>query len=112
MKKALAELFTVQEKGLFPSPKEISLNCSCPDWAYMCKHIAAVLYGVGARLDENPELFFVLRNVNIDQLVSKAIAENTETLLKKSAKKSKRVIENDDIADMFGIDMDIPDEKS
>lgn len=109
--KALAELFTVQGKGLFPTPGEISFNCSCPDWANMCKHIAAVLYGVGARLDENPELFFSLRNVNIDQLVSKAIAQNTETLLKKSGKKSKRVIENDDISAMFGIDMDIPDEK-
>jgi len=110
--KTLAELFTVQGKGLFPAPKEISLNCSCPDWANMCKHVAAVLYGVGARLDENPELFFSLRNVNIDQLVSKAIAQNTEALLKKSDKKSKRVIENDDISAMFGIDMDIADKKS
>jgi len=110
--KALAELFTVQGKGLFPAPREISFNCSCPDWANMCKHVAAVLYGIGARLDENPELFFSLRNVNIDQLVSKAIAQNTETLLKKSDKKSKRVIENDDISAMFGINMDIPDKKT
>ena len=86
--------------------EEISLNCSCPDWANMCKHVAAVLYGVGARLDENPTLFFVLRKVNIDELVSKAISQKTETLLKKSGRKSSRVIVNDDISAMFGIDME------
>lgn len=109
--KVLAELFTVQGRGLFPAPSEISLNCNCPDWATMCKHVAAVLYGVGVRLDENPELFFSLRSVNIDELVSKAIAQNTETLLKKSDKKSKRIIKNDDISAMFGIDMDAQEEK-
>ncbi|MFM0150661.1 SWIM zinc finger family protein, partial [Paraburkholderia sp. RL18-085-BIA-A] len=49
--------------GLFPVPKEIRFSCSCPDWASMCKHIAAVLYGVGARLDQQPELLFALRRV-------------------------------------------------
>lgn len=109
--KGLAELFTAQGKGLFPAPKEISLKCSCPDWATMCKHVAAVLYGVGARLDENPALFFVLRNVNIDELVSKAIAQKSETLLKKSVRKSGRVIDNDDISAMFGIEMESENEK-
>ncbi len=104
--KGLADLFTAHGKGLFPAPKEISLNCSCPDWATMCKHVAAVLYGVGARLDVNPALFFVLRNVNIDELVSKAIAQKSETLLKKSGRKSGRVIADDDISGMFGIDME------
>ena len=47
--------------GLFPAPKEIKLSCSCPDWATMCKHVAAVFYGIGARVDERPELFFTLR---------------------------------------------------
>lgn len=109
--KALAELFTAQGKGLFPTPKEISLNCSCPDWATMCKHVAAVLYGVGARLDENPTLFFILRNVNIDELVAKAIVQKSETLLKKSGRKSGRVIDNDDISAMFGIEMETENEK-
>ena len=58
--KDLAELFTTKGRGLFPSPDEITLNCSCPDWAVMCKHVAAVLYGVGARLDKEPELFLHL----------------------------------------------------
>jgi len=110
--KALGELFTVQGKGLFPSPKEIYLNCSCPDWANMCKHVAAVLYGVGARLDENPALFFVLRNVNIDELVSKAIAQKSETLLKKSSRRSGRVIDDGDISAMFGIEMETGNEKA
>ncbi|MHB1629392.1 MAG: SWIM zinc finger family protein [Bacilli bacterium] len=110
--KALADLFTVQGKGLFPAPKEISLSCSCPDWATMCKHVAAALYGAGARLDENPELFFVLRNVKIDDLVSKAIAQKSETLLKKSGRKSDRVLERDDISAMFGIEMEEEDEKA
>ncbi len=106
---ALAELFMKKGKGLFPDPKQISLHCSCPDWAAMCKHVAAVLYGVGARLDKNPGLFFVLRDVNVDELVSKAIAEKSETLLRKSGKKSSRVINNDDISAMFGIEMDVND---
>jgi len=110
--KALADLFTAQGKGLFPAPKEICFDCSCPDWATMCKHVAAVLYGVGARLDENPALFFILRNVNIDELVSKAIEQKTETLLKKSGRKSGRVISDGDIPAMFGIDMETETEKN
>ncbi len=104
--KALDELFTAKGKGLFPAPKEIRLSCSCPDYASMCKHIAAALYGVGARLDENPALFFTLRNVNIDELISKAVVQKSETLLNKSGRKSKRVIESDDLSAMFGIEME------
>ena len=62
----LKELFFAKDAGLFPAPNEIKLDCSCPDWATMCKHVAAVLYGVGARLDASPELFFTLRGVNMD----------------------------------------------
>lgn len=105
--KALAASFMEKGKGLFPDPKQISLHCGCPDWATMCKHVAAVLYGVGARLDENPGLFFVLRDVNIDDLVAKAVTEKSETLLRKSARTSRRVIASDDISDMFGIEIDV-----
>jgi uncharacterized Zn finger protein len=110
--KALAELFATRGKGLFPAPKEITLRCSCPDWATMCKHVAAVLYGVGARLDEDPGLFFVLRTVNMDELVSKAITQKSETLLQKSGRKSSRVIADDDISAMFGIEIEEKSEKS
>ncbi|MGE3172492.1 MAG: hypothetical protein AB7O97_07675 [Planctomycetota bacterium] len=56
--------------GIFPEPKQIAMSCSCPDWATMCKHVAAVLYGVGARLDSEPELLFTLRQVDHTELVS------------------------------------------
>lgn len=104
--KALNEMFTAKGKGLFPTPKEIRFGCSCPDYATMCKHVAAVLYGVGTRLDENPALFFVLRNVNVDKLISKAIIQKSETLLSKSGRKSGRIIEGNDLSAMFGIEMD------
>src|SRR5712692_10117856 len=60
------------KEGLFPEPREISLDCSCPDSAEVCKHVAAVLYGVGSRLDQKPELFFVLRQVDQSELISSA----------------------------------------
>ena len=104
--KALGEIFTIQGKGLFPSPKEIEFSCSCPDWAYMCKHVAATLYGIGARLDEEPDLFFKLRKVKMKDLVSQAVEDKTRKLLKKAKKKTARVIDESDLADVFGIDMD------
>ena len=104
--KALDEMFTAKGKGLFPGPKEIMFDCSCPDYATMCKHVAAVLYGIGTRLDENPALFFVLRNVDVDELITKAIVRRSETLLSKSGRKSGRVIEGNDLSAMFGIEMD------
>ena len=106
--KALGEVFTIQGKGLFPSPKEIDFDCSCPDWASMCKHVAATLYGIGAKLDEDPELFFKLRQVKMKDLVSEAVEEKTRELLKKARKKTARVIADSDLADVFGIDMESP----
>jgi len=90
--KALGETFTTQGNGLFPSPKEIDFSCSCPDWAYMCKHVAATLYGIGARLDEDPGLFFKLRKVKMKDLVTQAVEDKTRKLLKKAKKKTSRVI--------------------
>ncbi len=104
--KALGEIFTTQGKGLFPSPKEIDFSCSCPDWAYMCKHVAATLYGIGARLDEEPGLFFKLRKVKVEDLVTQAVEDKTRKLLKKAKKKTSRVIADSDLADVFGIDME------
>ena len=104
--KALGEIFTTQGKGLFPSPKEIDFSCSCPDWAYMCKHVAATLYGIGARLDEEPGLFFKLRKVKMEDLVTQAVEDKTRKLLKKAKKKTARVIADSDLADVFGIDME------
>ena len=103
--KALSELFTAKGKGLFPAPKEISLKCNCPDYATMCKHVAAVLYGIGVRLDDDPSLFFALRDVKIEDLISETISKTAQTLLKKSNRKSRRVIEDADISGMFGIEL-------
>ncbi|MDH6147315.1 MULTISPECIES: zinc finger, SWIM-type [Paraburkholderia] len=88
--------------GLFPVPKEIRFNCSCPDWASMCKHVAAVLYGVGARLDQQPELLFALRRVNANDLVRQASAG-----LPKSTKRpaTSKVLDDALVADVFGIEM-------
>ena len=106
--KALGEIFTTQGKGLFPSPKDIDFDCSCPDWASMCKHVAATLYGIGARLDQDPGLFFKLRKVKMKDLVTEAVEEKTRKLLKKARKKTSRVIDDSDLADVFGIDMESP----
>jgi uncharacterized Zn finger protein len=99
----LGEIFTQKGGGLFPSPKEIEFSCDCPDWADMCKHVAAVLYGIGARFDEDPTLFFKLRNIEIEALLKKSIAEKMENMLKNSEKETNRVIKDADIGGLFGI---------
>ena len=104
--KALHEIFTAQGRGLFPSPKEISFSCSCPDWAYMCKHVAATLYGIGARLDEEPGLFFKLRKVEMNDLISRAVEDKTRKLLKVARRKSSRVMDDSSLSDVFGIDLE------
>ena len=101
--KELDVLFKEKEYGLFPAPKEIHFDCSCPDWASMCKHVAAVLYGIGSRLDSNPMLFFELRDIDSQELVRKSVEKKLENMLKNAGKKSKREIELKDITDIFGL---------
>ena len=103
---ALGEIFTAHGKGLFPSPKEIDFDCSCPDWASMCKHVAATLYGIGARLDHEPNLFFLLRKIEIGDLISETIRDKTEELLTRAKRKSLRIIEGQDLSSVFGIELD------
>ena len=88
--------------GLFPAPKEIKLSCSCPDWADMCKHVAAVLYGVGARLDEQPQLLFVLRDVDENELLASA---GQDLPLTKAAPNAAKVLDESDVAALFGLEM-------
>lgn len=104
--KELDEVFTAKGKGLFPSPTEIKFGCNCLDWASMCKHVAATLYGVGVKLDDDPKLFFLLRQVEMDDLITQAVRDKSQHLLKKAEKKTSRVIDDLDAAKMFGIDMD------
>jgi len=104
--KALGEIFTAKGKGLFPSPREIEFSCSCPDWASMCKHVAAALYGIGARLDEDPSLFFELRGVEIDELVSHVVTTKARQLLTRAKRKSGRVMDDTNLSEVFGIELE------
>jgi len=86
--------------GLFPTPAEIDFRCSCPDIAQMCKHVAAVLYGVGVRLDDQPELLFTLRRVEAADLVGQVSARPS------LAKTSTRTLEvGDDLEALFGVEL-------
>jgi uncharacterized Zn finger protein len=100
--KNVMSVVTDRRKGLFPLPGEISLECSCPDWAVMCKHVAAALYGVGARLDEAPELLFLLRGVDHEELIS---AEAGVAAAAARTRSGRRRIADDALADVFGIEL-------
>ncbi|WP_036771694.1 SWIM zinc finger family protein [Polaromonas glacialis] len=103
---AVMERICKPGSGLFPSPKEISFECSCPDWAGMCKHVAAVLYGIGARLDQQPDIIFSLRRVDAKDLVQQAQAG-----LQPSSKRvaPAKVLDDALLADVFGLEMaDVP----
>jgi uncharacterized Zn finger protein len=95
-----------QGQGLFPKPDEIHFQCSCPDFALMCKHVSAVLYGVGARLDAQPDLLFRLRSVDEKELIT-GLDEALPTA--KRSRVGKRVLEADDLSAMFGLDMAAPE---
>jgi len=97
------KIVTDSESGLFPQPREIKLACDCPDWAEMCKHIAAVLYGVGARLDHQPELLFLLRNVDQEALITAELDVTSAT-----TGKGKRRLATTDLSNLFDIEMDEP----
>lgn len=100
--KELKELF-LEDGGLFPTPKEISFTCSCPDWALMCKHVAAALYGVGARLDEQPALFFELRGVEMGHFIDVALENKVEAMLANAQKPSQRIMDEADLSALFGV---------
>ena len=100
--KGVMERVCRQKTGLFPSPDEIQLSCSCPDWADMCKHVAAVLYGIGARLDQQPDLLFRLHDVDEKELIAGA---GQALPLAKKAPAEKRVLGGEDLSALFGLDM-------
>ncbi len=100
--KGVMERVCRQKTGLFPSPHEIELSCSCPDWAGMCKHVAAVLYGIGARLDHQPELLFRLHSVDEKELIAGAGKALPQA---KRAPAAGKVLGGEDLAALFGLDM-------
>jgi len=85
--------------GLFPQPGEMTFECSCPDWATMCKHVAAVLYGVGSRLDQQPHLLFLLRGVDAGDLIGANL-----TLPKAATQKDR--LADDQLGALFGIELE------
>ena len=91
-----------EKTGLFPSPAEIEFTCSCPDWASMCKHVAAVLYGIGARLDDKPDLLFALRKVDQQDLIARAGKGLAQTGI---GPKAGKVLDAGDLSEMFGIEI-------
>lgn len=98
--KATLERLCHRTDGMFPSGAQMKLSCSCPDWAKMCKHVAATLYGVGARLDEEPALLFVLRGVDQDDLLDHAaLAPLTDAA-------ADTELAGDDLGALFGVEID------
>ncbi len=89
--------------GLFPAPAEMSFSCSCPDWASMCKHVAASLYGVGARLDHSPELLFVLRQVDEKELIA---AAGHALALPSAGPAADRLLGADGLSELFGLELE------
>src|SRR2546421_3837897 len=96
--KGVMERICRQNHGLFPAPAEIKLSCSCPDWADMCKHVAAVVYGVGARLDARPELLFKLRHVDERDLIARA---GKDIPLAKDTPEAAKILDDGDLSALF-----------
>ena len=103
--KGVMERLCRQGTGLFPSPDEIQFSCSCPDWASMCKHVAAVLYAIGARLDQQPELLFKLHKVDEKELIAKA---GKELPLGGKAPAPEKTLGSEDLSAIFGLEMAQP----
>jgi len=101
LSKAVMERVTDRAEGLFPKPKEIQMRCSCPDYAGMCKHVAAAMYGVGNRLDSSPELLFLLRGVDHLELIEQAIPDASI-----EAKTAAPTIAADELGAIFDIEID------
>ena len=99
---------TDRNRGLFPTPRQIELDCSCPDWADMCKHVASVLYGVGARLDDSPELLFLLRKVDESELIDADLALPGRAPGAAGADS----LAEDDLSGIFGIELDTDEAKT
>lgn len=101
--KSVMTVLTDRDQGLFPAPVEIEMKCSCPDWAGLCKHLAAVLYGIGSRLDHQPELLFVLRQVDPLELLEQIAAAGS---LGTAGTKGQQTLKDSELADVFGIDLE------
>lgn len=107
--RGVMERICQQKTGLFPAPSEIEFSCSCPDWASMCKHVAAVFYGIGARLDEQPELLFKLRRVDEKDLIAKA---GKGLSLSKQGPAEDRVLAAGGLSELFGLELGVSNDEA
>ncbi len=94
-------IVTDRDAGLFPNPGEMKFTCSCPDWAEMCKHVAAVLYGIGNRLDSQPALLFTLRGVDASELIAAGLGTTQG-----AAAASPNPLAEESLSRIFGIEFD------
>lgn len=101
--KSLESLLT-EKGGLFPRPGEIDFYCTCPDSARMCKHVAAAMYGIGARLDENPFYFFILRGIDVERLVKKTLDSRVESMLAHKDVKNDRIMDDKEVEGLFHLE--------
>ena len=99
LSREVMSVVTDRERGLFPKPGEIRFDCTCPDWASMCKHVASVLYGVGSRLDDRPESLFLLRGVDTEELIATEMTLPGDMAMDDA-------LADDALAGIFGIDLD------
>jgi uncharacterized Zn finger protein len=100
---------TDQKMGLFPEPSEIHLSCTCPDWADMCKHVAATLYAVGVKLDQDPGLFFTLRDVSQEELIFAAAESASKATDLLSFDPSAGILHASELSELFGIEITEPE---
>ena len=103
LSQSVMEILTDRDQGMFPSPQQISLKCSCPDYAGMCKHVAATLYGVGSRLDHKPELLFVLRGVKKEDLLT--AGTRMSALSNKAGPTKRSALKGQDLSKLFDIEL-------
>ncbi|CAK0776116.1 SWIM-type domain-containing protein [Gammaproteobacteria bacterium] len=101
LSKGVMEVITKPGTGLFPNPREVNMHCSCPDYAGLCKHLAAVFYGIGARLDLQPELLFLLRQVDHNELLIHAAGP----VLQESVSDTEKQLDDVQLSSLFGIDL-------
>ncbi len=97
-------IVTDKDDGLFPHPHEIRFNCNCPDWADMCKHVAAAMYGIGVRLDDAPDLLFKLRGVNHEELIT--VDSAIDDLTSGTRSRRRRTLQTENIGSVFGVELD------
>ncbi|MEM6603617.1 MAG: hypothetical protein AAF621_06165 [Pseudomonadota bacterium] len=102
----LKDVFFAKKTGLFPQPDDIRLECNCYDYATMCKHVAAAMYGVGARLDEDASLLFTLRGIDMHELVADTVQNASDTLLEAANAKQNNILDDSDLGNVFGIDLE------